>query len=142
MLYYFISINYLCRFIAALRRVNNRPSTMLHRQEKHKYLEPKSSKSLDTLADYLKEHILMRSDAANKSTSKVVNISQKSDKSAEDVQVETDIKIHHSNLTNLLNSHNMVIHASSREARFSASNRVPLKPETLGIGRPSTHHRS
>lgn len=56
---------------------------ILQRNEKHKYLEPKVSLAMDELSEYLRDKIIARSDAADRSTSKIVNTSQKSDKSGD-----------------------------------------------------------
>jgi len=98
---------------------------VLRRQEKHKYLDPKVSLALDEFTDYLKDKILIKSDAADKSSSKIVNTSQKSDKSGGDFpQTGVKLDMQMSRVMVATNSGKVVgvVSATSR-ARLSAGQR-------------------
>lgn len=97
---------------------------MLQRQEKHKYLDPKVSFALEEFTDYLKDKVLMKSDAADKSSSKIVNTSQKSEKSGDAQPLSVHFGLEMNRVMVVTDSAKVVGHisATSRK-RLSAGHR-------------------
>jgi|JI6StandDraft_1071083.scaffolds.fasta_scaffold00849_3 hypothetical protein len=116
---------------------------VLQRQEKHKYLEPKVSLAIEEFTEYLKDKILMKSDAADKSSSKIINTSQKSDKSGGDVPhtgAKFGLEMSRAMVATTSGKVVGVVSATSR-VRLSAGHRGEIRHETPAA-RPSTHHNS